>query len=87
MIMAPYQSTHNLNILSLCIADEFNFVNIMPSGNEGSDITLCVAVTPVATSTNVEITIDLNTVNNPPAGKMTFYRTSFYNPGSKCIYS
>ena len=72
MIMAPYQSTHNLNILSnisLCIADEFNFVNIMPSGNEGSDITLCVAVTPVATSTNVEITIDLTTVDSMKAGK------------------
>ena len=72
MIMAPYQSTPNLNILSnisLCIADEFNFVNDVVSGDEDSAVTVCVAVTPVATSTTQQITIDLTTSEGPKAGK------------------
>ena len=41
----------------------------MLSGDEGSDIPVCVAVTPVATSTTEEITIDLTPIDGGKAGK------------------
>ena len=44
-------------------------MNIMVSGDEGSVILLCVAVTPVTTSTTEDITIYLTTVDGLKAGK------------------
>ena len=44
-------------------------MNVMLSGDEDSDILVCVAVTPVTISTSQPITIGLTTVNSVKAGK------------------
>ena len=44
-------------------------MNDMVSGDEDSVVTVCVAVTPVATSTTMQTTIGLTTLDGPKAGK------------------